>query len=96
MPQIDPICLLYAPVVSWVVDFLKRVPFLARYPKIIALFLTLALSYLQAHPSPGQAFPISQLVACVLTTLAGTVATHEIVSEPLHISDMLMGKPDRA
>jgi hypothetical protein len=91
--DVDALCLLYAPVISFVVEFLKRVPFLARFPSLVALFISLAVGWLNVHPSPGQALPISQLVVCVLTAYAGAIATHEVVSEGTGLDHVLSGKP---
>lgn len=80
--DIDPICAAYAPIVTFAVQFLKRVPLLQRYPKLAALFLAFALSYLHSSPSPPHAFPLSQIVACALVVLAGSIAAYEVFLKP--------------
>jgi hypothetical protein len=80
---VDETCIVWAPLISWVVDFLKRVPFLAKSPKAVALVATLGVALLQVRPSPEHAFPLSQVLVCVLTTWAGTIATYELVTKPV-------------
>ena len=91
----DPVCIAWAPVISWVVDFVKRFPWIGKYPQLVTFFVTLAVAYLNTHPSPGGSIPVSQIVVCVLLMLAAAHATHELVSEPTGLSSMLSGFADR-
>lgn len=95
MPPIDPVCIAWAPVISWVVDFIKRFPWIGKYPQFVAFFVTLAVAYLNAHPSPGGSIPLSQIVVCVLLMLTTAQVTHEMISEPTGISTALSGYADK-
>lgn len=81
--EIDPICLAYAPLVSWVADWLKRWPLLKQYPKLAALLLAFIIPWLQGIVYPAGAVPIAQIIACALLTLAGAIVTHEAITEPV-------------
>lgn len=81
--DVNVVCLAYAPVVSWVVEFLKRFPVFKRYPKLVVLLLGVAIPLLQQFTSPGHALPLSQILECALLTLGGAIFTHEVITEPL-------------
>ena len=75
------LCLTYAPLIAIATTLLKQIPFIGKSPKAIAFVLSLATTF-----SPlfhGTALPVAQLVTCVLTQLAGAVATHEIALAPI-------------
>ena len=81
MPTLPPECIAYGVIVSFVVDFLKRVPWLSKYPKIAAFVIGIALQYLPWLHAPTTA--IAQIIACALLVLAGSTATHEILTQPV-------------
>jgi hypothetical protein len=74
-------CLVAAPVVSWLTDALKRIPWAKRYPKVIALILSAAAGALQQALGAGA--PLAELVRCVLLTWGGAVVVHEAVTDPV-------------
>ncbi len=81
--QLDPICIAYAPLVSWVADWLKRFPFLKQYPKVAALVLAFIIPYLAGLVYPPGAVPVGQIIACALLTWGGAILTHEVITEPV-------------
>lgn len=88
----DSTCLVYGFVISLVVSVLKRWPFAANNPKIIAAVLSSAIGLWQAFAHGGAAVTaatIGTLVQCVVAQLATAVGTHEIVVQP--VTDALSG-----
>lgn len=73
------VCLAIAPVVSFVVSFLKRIPFVKSNPKMIALFFSIAVSALATLHGAAGGIDYTTLLRCVLVQFSGAVATHEIV-----------------
>lgn len=74
-------CLLLAPIISFAVSFLKRIPFVSHFPKIVVAICSVIATLWTAVASGG-AVPTAQFIACVLTQISGAVATHEIVTKP--------------
>jgi hypothetical protein len=75
------ICLVAGPVVSWVVEALKRIPWVKRYPKVAALFIAALAGVAEAAYGTGAT--VTQIVRCVLQTWGVAIATHEVITEPL-------------
>jgi hypothetical protein len=75
------ICLVAGPVVSWVVEALKRIPWVKRYPKIAALLIAALAGVAEAAYGTGAT--VTQIVRCVLQTWGLAVASHEVITEPL-------------
>lgn len=75
-------CIMYAPIVAVVVSILKKIPFVSRYPKIVAgLCSMIAVGF---HTfATGGAIPTATLVACVMSLFAGSVATYEVAVKPV-------------
>ncbi len=84
---LDPQCAAYGALVSWGVDLLRRVPWLAKYPQLLAFVLS-AVAVLVAGHRLGDLGP---LVLCVLQAYAGSVVTHETVSRWTGIGRTLSG-----
>jgi hypothetical protein len=79
----DAVCLLIGPLVSFVVSALKRIPFVKRFPKSAAFFISsLVGAYTSAHGStPG--IDYAAIIQCVLVQFATAVATHEAIVQPV-------------
>jgi len=75
----DIICLAIAPLVSFVVSALKKIPFVKRFPKSAAFFISAIVGGWTATHGSVQGIDYSAIVTCVLTQFAGAVATHEAV-----------------
>lgn len=76
----DAICLLIAPLISFVVSILKKIPFVKSYPKSVAFFISAIVGgFTSVHGSPP-GVDYSDIVRCVLAQFAGAVATHEAVT----------------
>lgn len=74
------ICLSIAPLISFVVSALKKIPFVKRYPKSAAFFISAIVGgWTASHGSPV-GVDYGAIVQCVLTQFAGAVATHEAVT----------------
>lgn len=75
----NELCLIYAPVISAAVSILKKIPFVKKNPKVIALVLSIVLNVIGSKVLGGVTASIPQLVICVLESLAGSVLTYEAV-----------------
>lgn len=90
-------CLILGPIISFIVSPLKNIPWVKNNPKTLALILSAAYNAAVAAWSVvhnGQSFDpgsLGAILTCVLTSFGVSVATHEVVTQPL--SDMLV-KPD--
>jgi hypothetical protein len=71
---------------------LKRIPFLRRYPQYAGVILAFAAAWLIQNPSPGHAFPVTQIVQCALEVFLGAAATHKFIFEPTGL-DHRFGAP---
>jgi hypothetical protein len=81
----DP-CVVYGPIISFVIDILKRVPFIARYPKVVAALLALALAL---FPVVGVQQPsLEQIVQCFIVAFSGSVATHEVSKRSVLLAEL--------
>lgn len=74
-------CIVYAPVIAIVVSLLKRLPFMAKYPKFVAAILsTVAVAF--PLLATGGALHTAAIVSCILKTFAGSIATYEVALKP--------------
>ncbi|MDX2008253.1 MAG: hypothetical protein SFU83_23665 [Meiothermus sp.] len=73
------LCLVYGPVITVVVSLLKRIPWVAQYPKLVAALLSVAAVLAGSYLNLGDA---SQIVQCVINTFALSVATYEVALKP--------------
>lgn len=74
----DP-CVVYGPIISFVIDFLKRIPFIARYPKVVAALLALAVAL---FPVVGVDKPdLEAIVQCFIVAFGGAVAANEVAKK---------------
>lgn len=89
-------CLVLGPVISFVVSFLKRIPFVKNNPKWIALFFSIATgAYTATHGSaPGVDW--GTVFQCVLAQFALSVATHEVVTQPISDTMLVVTEPPNA
>lgn len=86
MPSHD-FCLAYGWVVSFAVEFLKRIPWVKSNPQLAALIASVLVNGLTSLPStPTHAIPVRELVICVLATWASAIATHEVVTHSVQRS----------
>jgi hypothetical protein len=74
-------CLVAGPVISWVVEAAKRIPWVAAHPKLAAAVLAAIGGALRQWL--GADAPWTQLVQCVLQAWGLAVATHEVVTDPV-------------
>lgn len=78
------ICVLYGAVISIAVSILKRIPFVNKYPKVVASALSVAVVIFRAFGSPAPSAEIyPTLIECVIVQLTASVATFEIVTKPI-------------
>lgn len=76
-------CLLLGPLISFVVSALKKIPFVKRFPKSAALFISaLVGTWTATHGSPS-GIDYATIVQCVLEQFATAVATHESVTNQI-------------
>lgn len=79
----NAMCLLLGPLISFVVSALKKIPFVKRFPKSAALFVSaLVGTWTATHGSPA-GIDYATIVRCVLEQFAAAVATHESVVNPI-------------
>lgn len=81
----DLACAAYGSVISVCVSVLKSIPFVKRYPKLVALALSVVMPLIQHVASLAAAGSdvkaiTAQIVACVLAQFATAVAFHESVT----------------
>lgn len=82
----NPMCLVYGGVISFAVSLLKRIGFIKNNPKIVAFILNiLSVTIMQYwnNRNPGTVLDWSVFVQCVLEQMSASVATHEIITEPI-------------
>lgn len=93
----DTTCLEYGFIISIVVSFLKRWPWAANNPKVIAFLLTAVGSAYQVFAKGGAAMTtgplIQSLVTCAVAQLGTAVGTHEVIVQPVkdYVSSKLIG-----
>jgi len=76
-------CLLLGPLISFVVSALKKIPFVKRFPKSAALFISaLVGTWTATHGSPN-GIDYATIAQCVLEQFAAAVATHESVTNQI-------------
>lgn len=80
--QTDPTCAIYAPIIAIVVSLLGKIPFIGKNPKIVAFVCSMVANGFTAFATGG-ALHTAQLIACVLGTFAGSVATYEVAVKPI-------------
>lgn len=71
-------CVLFGPVITVVVSVLKRIPFVARYPKVVAAIITAALAGARVVVPDGVPVNVAEIARCVAEVFAASVATFEI------------------
>ncbi len=77
----NTLCVLAAPLVNWVTDWLKRFPFIKAHPKLVAFLISFILPGITGIGIIGPAITLKDFVQCVLIQLGGAVAFHEIVDK---------------
>ncbi len=86
MENLDP-CLAFAPIVALVISFAKRIPFVSKNPKLVATFLSLAVTLVPmlvkgSTPSATVA-NILAIAGCIAATLGLTVGSFELAKPAL-------------
>lgn len=76
------LCALYAPLIAIVVSLAHKIPFVGTNPKVIAFLLAIIANGFSTFAT-GAAIHTAQLVACILASFAGSVATYEVALKPL-------------
>lgn len=80
------VCVVYGPVISFVVDVLKRVPFIANHPKVVAAVLALAIAL---FPLVGVDKPdVAAIVQCFIIAFGGAIGTHEVTKRASIIGEL--------
>jgi hypothetical protein len=74
--------LLQGSAIGVIVQLLKRIPVVTKYPKITASVLALAISIIQQVASTHHV-PIADVILCVLTKISGAIATYEVAIKPV-------------
>ena len=78
-------CLIYGPIVSLVVSLLKRVPWIGKYPKVFAAFLS-GVAAILGTLGIGGAVDWAAVIQCAVQTFALSVATYEVVKTPVRLT----------
>lgn len=73
-------CLIAGPIISWIVEMLKRLPVVKRYPRIAALIIA---GLAGAARFAWGGLPVATLIECVLKAWGLSIATHEVLTEPV-------------
>lgn len=75
------VCALYGPLIGLAVSAAKRIPFVRRFPKVVA---TICAAVIAAAPIvlEGRPADLATLVRCTLEQLAGAVLTFEAGIKP--------------
>lgn len=74
------LCLVYAAPIAIVVGLLKKIPFVAKNPKLIATVLSIVINV--AGSKIGHTpIPFADLVKCVIESLGGSVLAHEALMD---------------
>jgi hypothetical protein len=79
-------CALLGPIISFATAGLKRIPFVANNPKLVALIFSVLLNAGTAfygYFHGGAALPLGTILTCVLSSFGVSVATHEVVTKPI-------------
>ncbi len=81
--MLEAACLAWGFLISFVVQYLKRTPFVARYPKVVALIAGAISSVLLALPETApDKIPLREIALCILVQFSTAVATYETVIKP--------------
>jgi hypothetical protein len=75
--------LLFAPIITVVVNLAKRVPFVSRNPKLLAFVIAAIVGTISATHGSTAGIDWSAIAQCVGTVFAGSVATHEVANTTL-------------
>lgn len=74
-------CLLLGPLISFVVSALKKIPFVKRFPKSAALFISALVGTWTATHGSMPGIDYTTIARCVLEQFAAAVATHESITD---------------
>jgi hypothetical protein len=76
-------CLALAPLLTLIVGALKRIPFVRKFPKVVAAIIAgVVAAFRAAHPET-HSIDLGQLAECLALLLSGAIATQEIVVKPV-------------
>lgn len=74
-------CAAWGFAVSFVVEFLKKLPWVKANPQWVALIASALLQVVLNFPSsPPHNVPVREILICILQTWAASIATHEVVT----------------
>jgi hypothetical protein len=66
------------------VEVVKKIPWVKANPQWAALVASALLQVALHLPvTPPYAVPVREIVVCILTTWAASIATHEVIVEPV-------------
>lgn len=75
----NPECAVYGVIISIIVSLLKRIPFVRKFPKVVATVISSVLAIATAFwQGPADVIAIVQ---CVLEQLSVSVATYEVITK---------------
>ena len=74
-------CIGFGIIISFVVSFLRKVPIVNSHPKVVATFLSAAVTGVRVWAGAAPAETWSLLI-CVLTQLFAAIGTFETVTKP--------------
>jgi hypothetical protein len=80
---VDSVCLAAGPLISWVVELGKRIPWVAQYPRQAAFVLAFVVPVLRQLGIGGAAGTVRDVAVCVLVQLGLAVGTHEVLTDPI-------------
>lgn len=73
------ICMMAGPVIAGAVSAVKRIPFVAKYPKTISFIISTIGGAVTAFTGGAAGVGVMELAQCILIPFAGAVATYESV-----------------
>lgn len=74
------ICIVAGPIISIIVSALKRIPFVKRYPKSVAFFISAVAGTVTSLYGNVGGLSIADLTQCVIVQFSAAVATHEAIT----------------
>lgn len=81
--EVSMICVAAGPIISIIVSALKRIPFVKRYPKSVAFFISAVAGTVTSMYGNVGGLSIAELTQCVIVQFSAAVATHEAVTNQL-------------
>lgn len=74
-------CVVYGFLISLAVSLLKRIPFVAKFPKVVASVLSALLAVGNVFLGGATYASIAEIVKCVAEQLAISIAAYEVITK---------------